>query len=185
MPLMRLIFSYLAIGYARGLVNALDQCGQCYGKLDRFWTYGDNNMSSFRDVTNAFSASPQIALQDVEIAAKEGFKGIICNRPDGEDAGQLNAEQVAKACAEHGLAFTHIPVVGAMSQTQIDLMANAIDASGGRVLAYCRSGTRSTNLWALSQAANGEDADGLVAAAAGAGYDLSGLAPTLRSLAAR
>jgi uncharacterized protein (TIGR01244 family) len=142
-------------------------------------------MSSFRDVTPEFSASPQVRLHDVAIAASEGFKAIICNRPDNEDAGQLNTDQVAAACAEHGMSFTHIPVVGAMSQSQIDLMANAINAAGGPVLAYCRSGTRSTNLWALSRAADGEDADSLIAAAAAAGYDLSGLAPTLRSLAAR
>jgi uncharacterized protein (TIGR01244 family) len=143
------------------------------------------NMSSFRDVTPKFSASPQIRREDVAIAASEGFKAIVCNRPDNEDAGQLNADQVAAACAQHGLSFTHIPVVGAMSQSQIDLMATAIDVAGGPVLAYCRSGTRSTNLWALSRAADGEDADGIIEAAANAGYDLSGLAPTLRSLAAR
>jgi uncharacterized protein (TIGR01244 family) len=142
-------------------------------------------MSSFRDVTPEFSASPQIRLQDIAVAANEGFKAVICNRPDSEDAGQLNADQVATACAQQGLSFTHIPVVGAMSQSQIGLMDAALQAAGGPVLAYCRSGTRSTNLWALSRAADGEDADSLIAAAAGAGYDLSGLAPTLRSLAAR
>lgn len=142
-------------------------------------------MSHFRDVTPNFSASPQISLEDVAVAAREGFKAIICNRPDGEDGGQLSANDIAAACAANGLSFSHIPVVGGMNQLQVEQMVSAIEAAGGPVLAYCRSGTRSTNIWALAMAANGEDAEGLVEAAAGAGYDLGGLLPTLRSMAAR
>ncbi len=143
-------------------------------------------MGQFRDVTPLFSASPQISLGDVSMAAGEGFKSVVCNRPDGEDAGQLSAAEIGATCAANGLSFTHIPVVGGMSQAQVDQMAHAIDAAeGGRVLAYCRSGTRSTNLWALAMAANGDDPETLVQAAAGAGYDLSGLLPTLRAMGAR
>ena len=142
-------------------------------------------MSRFRDLSPRFAASPQISLDDVALAANEGFKAIICNRPDGEDSGQLLAAQVEAACVARGLAFTHIPVSGGMSQGQVDLMASAINAADGPVLAYCRSGTRSTNLWALAMATEGEDVDGLVSAAAKAGYDLSGLTPTLRAAAAQ
>lgn len=142
-------------------------------------------MSHFRDVTPLFAVSPQISLDDIALAASEGFKAIICNRPDGEDSGQLSATQIGAACAENCLAFTHIPVSGGVSQGQVDQMATALDAAGGPVLAYCRSGTRSTNIWAMAMAANGENADGLVSAAAGAGYDLGGLAATLRALGAR
>jgi uncharacterized protein (TIGR01244 family) len=147
--------------------------------------HGAEFMSHFRDVTPRFAASPQISLDDVATAAREGFTAIICNRPDGEDGGQLSAAQIAAACEAQGLAFTHIPVSGGMSQIQVDQMAAAIDAADGPVLAYCRSGTRSTNLWAMAMAANGEDGEALVSAAATAGYDLSGLMPTLRSLGAR
>jgi uncharacterized protein (TIGR01244 family) len=143
------------------------------------------SMSSFRDITQAFAASPQISLQDVQTAAQEGFGAIICNRPDGEDSGQLSAQAVSEACTANGLAFTHIPVVGQMSQAQVEAMATALENADGPVLAYCRSGTRSTNLWALAQASNGEGAEGLVETAANGGYDLSGLLPTLRALNAR
>lgn len=142
-------------------------------------------MSSFKDVTAHFAVSPQISLQDIEIAAKEGFTSIVCNRPDNEDGGQINADAIATACAALGVTFTHIPVVGGVSDAQVELMGSALERSVGPVLAYCRSGTRSTNLWALAQAANGEDGDALVDAAAQAGYDLSGLLPTLRALASR
>ncbi len=142
-------------------------------------------MSQFRDVTDTFAASPQISLEEVSLAAEQGFKAIICNRPDGEDGGQLTANEISVACAAHGLAFTHIPVAGGVGQIQVDQMAAALDAAGGPVLAYCRSGTRSTNLWAMAMATNGADALELVDAAAGAGYDLSGLSTTLRALASR
>jgi uncharacterized protein (TIGR01244 family) len=102
-----------------------------------------------------------------------------------EDSGQLSAQAVSEACTANGLAFTHIPVVGQMSQAQVEAMATALENADGPVLAYCRSGTRSTNLWALAQASNGEGAEGLVETAANGGYDLSGLLPTLRALNAR
>jgi uncharacterized protein (TIGR01244 family) len=142
-------------------------------------------MSQFRDVTPNFAASPQISLEDVATAANEGFKAIICNRPDGEENGQLSAADIAGACQHHGLTFTHIPVAGGMSQVQIDQMAAAIETANGPVLAYCRSGTRSTNLWAMAMAANGDEPEALVKAVAGAGYDLSGLLPSLRALGSR
>jgi uncharacterized protein (TIGR01244 family) len=53
------------------------------------------------------------------------------------------------------------------------------------VLAYCRSGTRSCNLWALATAYKGGEPDALVAKGAGAGYDLSGIRPALEQLAAK
>jgi uncharacterized protein (TIGR01244 family) len=142
-------------------------------------------MSSFRDITADFAASPQISLDDVDLAAEQGFVAIICNRPDNEDSGQLSAADIGAACAQYGLKFSHIPVSGGFSQNQIEDMSRALEEAGGPVLAYCRSGTRSTNLWALSQAANGEPADSLVEVSAAGGYDLRGLLPTLRSLNAR
>ena len=61
----------------------------------------------------------------------------------------------------------------------------AVLKAGGPVLAFCRSGTRSANVWALAAASTGEDPDALVSAAAGGGYDLSGMLPSLRMLAAK
>lgn len=52
-------------------------------------------------------------------------------------------------------------------------MAAAMEQAGeGKILAYCRSGTRSTLLWALTRARAGDDADALSAQATAAGYDL-------------
>jgi uncharacterized protein (TIGR01244 family) len=174
-----------AIGLVLAIVNVVDQCAKWYSSKFYIPKQATKPMSSFRDITKAFAASPQISLQDVETAANEGFVAIICNRPDGEDGGQLSAAQIGAACTALGLGFTHIPVVGQMSQSQVAAMASALDQAEGAVLAYCRSGTRSTNLWALAQASNGAAPEDLIAEAATGGYDLSGLAPTLRAMGSR
>lgn len=139
-------------------------------------------MSPFRTITPNFSASPQISAADVAQAARDGFTAVICNRPDHEDMGQVSAQEIAKACAEHGLSFTHIPVSGGIPEEAVPLMREALAASKGPVLAYCRSGTRSTNLWALAEASAGGNPEELVEAGARGGYDLRGLMPLLRSL---
>lgn len=138
----------------------------------------------FTSLTPAISVSPQISLEDCAAARDQGFAAIICNRPDDEDAGQPSAAAMAAAAAAAGLRFTHIPVDASGIDTGHITAMSAALAEGGPVLAYCRSGTRSTNLWALAEASRGGDPDGIVAAAAGGGYNVSGMLPMLRRLAA-
>jgi uncharacterized protein (TIGR01244 family) len=64
-------------------------------------------------------------------------------------------------------------VAGGISQPQVAQMVDALAQAEGPVLAFCRSGTRSTYLWALARARLGDDAEELSAKAAAAGYDLS------------
>ena len=109
---------------------------------------------------------------------------VICNRPDDETPGQPSAAVMRAAAEAAGLRYTHIPV----DHTGIDeakIAAMAAELGNGPVLAYCRSGTRSANLWALAAATRGGDADAIAAAAAGGGYDVSGMLPVLRSLAGK
>ena len=88
------------------------------------------------------------------------------------------------AAAAEGLAYAAIPIGHAgFSHPQIDALDKLLRDATGPILAYCRSGTRSTHLWALTRARAGDDVDGIVQAAAKAGYDLSGLRPMLDALA--
>lgn len=132
-------------------------------------------MADFRRVTDDFTTSPQIDLADVARAKADGFTLIIDNRPDGEEPSAPQSADVARAAAEAGLDFVHIPVVGGPTPDQVARMRAAIDAAEGKVLAYCRSGTRSINAWALGQGEKGRDA--LIELGAEAGYDLSGVLP--------
>jgi uncharacterized protein (TIGR01244 family) len=143
-------------------------------------------MSSFRPVTPRFSVAPQIAPGDLAQAAAEGFSFVVCNRPDGEEAGQPDAATMQAAAEAAGLGFAHVPVAGGFSMQAVDATARALEEAGdARVLAWCRSGTRSVTLWALARAKDEVDAEELIRAAAGAGYDLSGMRPTLMGLAGR
>ncbi|MGN6279973.1 MAG: TIGR01244 family sulfur transferase [Sphingomonas sp.] len=136
-----------------------------------------------RRIDDRISVSPQINPADVTEAAAQGFAAIINNRPDGEEAGQPEGDPIRIVAETLGLAYTAIPISGGFSHEQIDAMRAALDAASGPVLAFCRSGTRSTNLWALAEAKAGGDPDQIIAKAAAAGYDLAGLRPTLEALA--
>jgi len=129
-------------------------------------------MANFRKVTENFAVSPQIAPADVAMAAEQGFVMIINNRPDGETPGQPSSREIASAARAAGLAYLHVPVSGRPTQDQVDETRSAVNACGGKVLAFCRSGTRSITTWALGAPLSRDDLIGLAAAA---GYDLSGL----------
>ena len=134
----------------------------------------------FRTLNDRVSVAPQIAVDDVREAAAQGVTMIINNRPEGEEPGQTTGEQIAAACADAGIAYRAVPVSHAgFSAGQVDEMNAALDAADGPVLAYCRSGTRSTYLWALARAQRGDAPDMLVEAAARAGYDLGAIRPML------
>ena len=137
-----------------------------------------------RTVNESIAVAPQIEAEDVLAIKAAGFRAIVNNRPDGEEPGQPTGEAIREAATAAGLGYSAIPVTHAgFDHLQIDAMGRAIVAAGGPVLAYCRSGTRSCNLWALAAAKAGRDPELLVAQAAAAGYDLSGLRPTLDALA--
>ena len=85
-----------------------------------------------------------------------------------------------------GLSYHAIPVTHAgFSMPQVEAMRSALESAGGPVFAYCRSGTRSTNLWALAEASRGIDPETLVGKAANAGYDISGIRPMLDTLSGK
>ena len=141
-------------------------------------------MSDFRTLSADYSVAPQITLEDVAEAKAAGFSMIVNNRPDGEEPAAPQGEQISTACAAEGLAYAAIPIGHAgFSHPQLDALDAVLAGATGPVLAYCRSGTRSTHLWALTRARAGDDVDGIVEAVAKGGYDLSGLRPMLDALA--
>lgn len=104
-------------------------------------------MTQFRRVTDQLSVSPQIGLDDLSTAAAEGFKLVINNRPDGEDPSQPTSAEVEAAARAAGLDYVHIPVRGGPTPDQVEANHRAVEAAGGPVLAFCRSGTRSIVTW--------------------------------------
>ncbi|MBN9305834.1 MAG: TIGR01244 family protein [Devosia sp. 67-54] len=121
------------------------------------------------------SVAPQISPEDFPALKALGFTAVINNRPDGESPDQPSSATMQAAAEKAGLAYHYIPLGrdGVSSQMVVETEA-ALEGSAGPVLAFCRSGTRSTTLWALSQAGK-LPAEEIVAAAARAGYDMSHL----------
>jgi len=112
----------------------------------------------------------QLAVADIDEAAAQGIRLIVNNRPDGEEPGQPCSAEIEAAARAAGLDYRHIPIAGGFPPERVEAMAQALEQ--GPLLAYCRTGTRSTFLWALARAARGAPAEESVAAAAAAGYDL-------------
>jgi uncharacterized protein (TIGR01244 family) len=136
----------------------------------------------FIRITDGVSVAPQITADDVAHAAADGFRAIVNNRPEGESADQPPGAEIAAAAQAAGIAYVAIPIDHTgFNLEQVDAMASAMD--GGRVLAFCRSGTRSCNLWALAEAKRGGDPATIIAAAGQGGYNVAGLLPLLKQLA--
>jgi uncharacterized protein (TIGR01244 family) len=130
----------------------------------------------FRKIDDQFFASPQIAVSDIAEAMALGITTIINNRPDGEEPSEPQGAEIEAAAHAAGLGYVAIPVTHAgFSGPQVAAMAVALEAAKGPVLAYCRSGTRSTLLWALARTQLGDDKATLQAKAARGGYDLSSI----------
>jgi uncharacterized protein (TIGR01244 family) len=141
---------------------------------------------SFRKLTDSVLAAPQICETDVAQAAELGVKLIINNRPEDESDDQTPGAEIEAAARAAGLDYVAIPVTHAgFSEPQVQAMAEALEGADGPVLAYCRSGTRSTLLWALAEASQGGDPDALTNMAAKAGYDVSPIRPLMDMLKAR
>ncbi|MDD8021928.1 MAG: TIGR01244 family sulfur transferase [Paracoccaceae bacterium] len=134
-----------------------------------------------RQITPEFAVAPQITPEEVAQAAALGYRTLINNRPDTEVEEQIDSAAMAAAAAAAGMAYHHLPYFpGALTPDLVaDFEAVMADVATP-VLAYCRSGTRSSHLWAMWQAREGTPVGTIVAAAERAGYDHSGLAPLLR-----
>lgn len=141
----------------------------------------------FRKIDDKTFASPQIDLADVAEAQAMGIGMIINNRPEDESPDQIPGAEIEAAANAAGIAYVAIPVTHAgFSMPQVEAMQAALAEAGDKpVLAYCRSGTRSTLLWALTQARMGMAPEAIAAHAAGAGYDVSPIMPQIDFLAAQ
>jgi sulfide:quinone oxidoreductase len=136
-----------------------------------------------KQLTPFLHVSPQITEAELGVLAAQGFRSVINNRPDDEGEGQPASAALAAAAEGLGLAYRHIPVVsGQVTDADVTYFAEALGELQGPVLAFCRTGTRSTTLWALGEAWHLDPAV-ILRTAAAAGYDLEGLRPRLETRA--
>ena len=106
-----------------------------------------------KSLTPLLSISPQILIAEIKAVAQAGFKAIICNRPDGEGPDQPSFKEIEAAALQYGLQAQYLPAEsGKVRDEDGKAFGQLLLTMPGPVLAYCRTGMRSTTLWALSQA---------------------------------
>lgn len=137
----------------------------------------------FVSLADGFLVAGQITPDDIAAAKANGVTLIINNRPDGEAPGQPRGEKIEAAATAAGLSYVAIPI-GPMGvgERHLDALDAALADNEGGALAFCRTGTRSTMVWALARARAGDSPDQIIREAAEAGYDIARLAPRLQAL---
>lgn len=138
-----------------------------------------------RRITDSYGVGPQIEPEDMATLAADGYSRVVNNRPDDEVPPSHQSAAMRAAAEAAGLDYVENPVVnGAMTMEMVERQGTALQDAGGPVFAWCRSGTRSTIVWALSQAGR-MDTDEILRRAAEAGYDLGGMRGQIEALAGR
>lgn len=132
-----------------------------------------------KQVNAEFWVADQITAQDIELIAAHGIKTIFCNRPDGEGADQPNVAEIEQVLQPYGIQIQYLPVVsGKVTDEQSEEFKQLYMQAQKPLLAYCRSGTRSITLWALSQVAD-QTLEKMLLTAKTLGYDLQGVIPRI------
>lgn len=135
-----------------------------------------------RELTPDYHVSPQIEPGDAAAIRAAGYARVICNRPDAEVPSSHQAAAVRAALEAEGVDFAELPLTHqTMTEDNVARQKELVEGAGGKVLAYCASGTRCSVVWALGQARD-RDADEILAATGKAGYALEALRPTLVAL---
>ena len=134
----------------------------------------------FRQLDDKTLVSGQITPDQVPEIARSGVTLIVNNRPDGEDPGQPLAADIEAAAQEAGVDYRFVPIRRGPGPADIDEMRDAMRQCGdGKLLAFCRSGTRSTFAWALARREEGADREDIERRAAEAGVNLGPIAHLL------
>lgn len=126
-------------------------------------------------INERFAICGQIRPKDIPELARAGYTAIVNNRPDGEVFLQPNAAAIAKAAALAKIDSVHIPISGPdITEEKVRILQKALADSRGPVLAFCRSGSRSLNLWAIGEVLDGRmKKDDIIPFGVARGFDLS------------
>lgn len=107
-------------------------------------------------VSETLSVATQPELSAFAGFAADGFKVVINNRPEGEEAAQPSSAAEATAAAAAGLGYAHLPVtVPTISEPAVRQFHDLLAKADGPVLAHCKSGTRSLMLYVIGEVLDG------------------------------
>lgn len=124
--------------------------------------------------------SGQIAPADVASLAAQGVTMLVNNRPDGEEPGQPLSADIEAAAEAAGIDYRFVPIIRGIGPADIETMQGAVRGAGeGKLLAFCRSGTRSALALALACRAEGASREQVEQKLARAGIDSGPIAHLL------
>jgi uncharacterized protein (TIGR01244 family) len=116
--------------------------------------------------------SGQIAPHEVAGLADQGITVLVNNRPDGEEPGQPLASEIEAAAEQAGIAYRFVPIIRGIGPADVEAMQSALrEAEGGKMLAFCRSGTRSALACALAHREEGASSEEVTERLTRAGFD--------------
>ena len=125
-----------------------------------------------RQLDDRVMVSGQVAPHEVAGLAEQGVTVLVNNRPDGEEPGQPLAREIEDAAALAGIGYRFVPILRGIGPADIEAMQAALrGCEGGKMLAFCRSGTRSALAVALAKREQGASAEEVVQQLNKAGFD--------------
>ncbi len=126
-----------------------------------------------RRITDDFAVAPQVREDDVSAIAAAGFRAVICNRPDGESTDQPRSDGIAAAVKASGMEWRMLPV-SQINRADVEAFGKLLEELPKPVLAFCRSGTRCTSLWTLTEI-DKRPVQEILERTRAAGYDMAAL----------
>jgi uncharacterized protein (TIGR01244 family) len=123
----------------------------------------------------------QIRPEDVPALKELGVTLIVNNRPDNEDEGQPEGDDIEAAARAAGIDYRHVPIARGLGPSDVEAMREAMHSAGeGKLFAFCRSGNRSALAWAVAKSEDGMSREELERCANQAGFDLGPVAHLIR-----
>ena len=132
-----------------------------------------------RQLDEKVLVSGQIQPDEVAAFVGEGITMLVNNRPDGEEPGQPLGVEIEEAARAVGLDYRSIPIIRGIGPADAEAMQEAIRSAGGKLLAFCRTGTRSSLAWALAKNDEGMPREEIEARLRSAGVDPTPIAHLL------
>ncbi|NML14650.1 TIGR01244 family sulfur transferase [Azohydromonas caseinilytica] len=110
-----------------------------------------------RALTAELCVAPQLPPEAMAEVARAGFRSVINNRPDFEGGPEQPTSAAVEAAARAaGLEYRHLPVApGYQSPEEAAAFGQLLQELPKPVLAFCRTGTRSTKLFVQAQQQQG------------------------------
>ncbi|HEX8839376.1 MAG TPA: TIGR01244 family sulfur transferase [Sphingomicrobium sp.] len=125
-----------------------------------------------RQLDDKVMVSGQVAPHEIAGLAEQGITVLVNNRPDGEEPGQPLAGDIEAAASAAGITYHYVPIMRGIGPADVQVMQQAMQqAEGGKLLAFCRSGTRSALAIGLAKREGGTSSEEVQRCLTDAGFD--------------